>query len=185
MLRGRRSAGRRSPNCSTRSTSLPIRAASSRISPASSRSVSGSDISSNCAAPLIPASGFRISCASIAAMPVTERTAERWLRERSIRSARPCGWRRRRTSPGLSSRGTACMLCGWRGVVPQAIPVSYCATGTPACRACATRRRTIESAPRNRASGLPVICRSETPAAASAAGFAVRITPLSAITKAG
>ena len=51
MLSGLRCAGRRSPNASTRSTSLPIRAASAWISPVSSRSASPSPISSSCAAP--------------------------------------------------------------------------------------------------------------------------------------
>ena len=51
MFSGCRCAGRRSPNASTRSTSLPIRAASVWIRLVSSRSASPSPISSSCAAP--------------------------------------------------------------------------------------------------------------------------------------
>ena len=135
MLSGLRCAGRRSPNCSTRSTSLPMRAASAWMSPVSSRSASPRPISRSCAAPEMPASGFRISCASIAAMPVTERAAERWPRLRSIFSAMPCGCIRIRISPSPSCSGAAWMFCSCGGWSAQPTMTSYCATETPLRRA--------------------------------------------------
>ena len=166
MLSGRRCAGRRSPNCSTRSTSLPIRAASAWISPVSSRSASPSPISSSCAAPEMPASGFLISCASIAAMPVTERAAERWPRLRSILSAMPCGCIRIRISPSPSCSGAAWTFCSCGGWSAQPTMTLYCATETPLRRACPTTSSTALSAPRNLPSGRPAICRSEVAAEA-------------------
>ena len=60
-----------------RSVSLQINCVSSTFSGSASPS-------SNCAAPLMPESGFLISCASIADMAETERAAPRWVNCRSI-----------------------------------------------------------------------------------------------------
>ena len=173
MFKALRCAGRRSPKASTRSTSLPIRAASAWISPVSSRSASPSPISSSCAAPEIPASGFLISCASIAAMPVTERAAERWPRLRSILSAMPCGCIRIRISPSVSCSGAACTFCSCGGCSPQPTIRSYCATETPLRRACPTTSSSALSLPTNLPSGRPAICRSDMPPKLSVAGLAV------------
>ena len=136
MLSARRCAGLRSPNCSTRSTSLPIRAASAWISPVSSRSASPRPISRSCAAPEIPASGLRISCASIAAMPVTDRAAERWPRLRSIFSAMPCGCIRIRISPFALATAAWRARSAARGRwSAQPTMTLYCATDTPLRRA--------------------------------------------------
>ncbi len=185
MLSGRRCAGLRSPNCSTRSTSLPIRAASAWISPVSSRSASPRLISRSCAAPEIPASGFRISCASIAAMPVTDRAADRCPRLRSIFSAIPCGCIRINTSPATSASGVACTFCNSGRWSAQPTMMLYWATETPLRRAWPTTSSTALSSPRNRPSGRPVICRNDVAPKLSVAALAVTIASLPSTTRAG
>ena len=87
MLRLSRSTGRSSENDSIRSTSLTMRSVSSQISRVSARSSSPTELSSNCAAPRMPESGFLISWASIAPSAVTDRAALRWVSCLSIFSA--------------------------------------------------------------------------------------------------
>ena len=79
MLTGPRARGRSSENISMRSTSATIRSVSSQISRVSSRSPASALRSRSWAAPRMPESGFLTSCASIAAMAVTERAALRWI----------------------------------------------------------------------------------------------------------
>ena len=62
-------------------------------------------VSSSWAAPLIPESGFLISCASMAARPVTERAAPRCVIWRSILSAIERSWNMTTTDPGSSGTG--------------------------------------------------------------------------------
>ena len=80
-----------------------MRSVSSQISRVSARSSSPTELSSNCAAPRMPDSGFLISCASIAPSAVTERAALRWVSCLSIFSAidRSCS---RSSHPVLGAR---------------------------------------------------------------------------------
>ena len=133
----------------------------------------------------MPASGLRISCASIAAMPVTERAAERWPRLRSILSAMPCGCIRIRISPSLSCSGAACTFCSCGGWSAQPTMTLYCATETPLRRAWPTTSSTALSSPTNLPSGRPAICRSEVPPKLSVAGLAVTIASSASTTSAG
>ena len=68
-----------------RSVSLQISWVNSALSALTS-------LSSNCAAPLMPDSGFFISCASIADIALTERAAPRWVNCLSMRCASDRGW---------------------------------------------------------------------------------------------
>ena len=90
--------GRLSEKTSMRSTSAQMRSVSSQIRRVSSRSASPAFCSSSWAAPRMPDSGFFTSCASIAAMALTERAAPRWVSWWSMRStiARRPRWRRAR-----------------------------------------------------------------------------------------
>ena len=88
-----------------RSTSETMRSVSSVISRVSARSSSLSPLSSSWAAPRMPDSGFLISCASIAARPVTERAAPRCVIWRSILSAIERSWNITTTEPGSSGTG--------------------------------------------------------------------------------
>ncbi|MNV90238.1 hypothetical protein D3C71_1846070 [compost metagenome] len=105
MLSGTRSTGLSSENTSIRSTSETIRSVSSQISRVSARSSSLTEVSSNCAAPRMPESGFLISCASIEARPVTERAAARCVNCRSILSAIDRSWNTTTTEPGSEITG--------------------------------------------------------------------------------
>ncbi len=64
-----------------------MRSVSSQMSWVSSRPAASASCSRSCAAPRMPESGFLTSCASIAAIAVTERAALRWVSWRSILSA--------------------------------------------------------------------------------------------------
>ncbi len=99
MLTGWRSTGRSSENTSIRSTSETMRSVSSQISRVSARSSSDTAVSSSCAAPRMPESGFLISCASMEARPVTERAAARCVSCRSILSAIERSWNTMTTEP--------------------------------------------------------------------------------------
>ncbi len=74
---------------------------------ARARSSSSSAGSRSCAAPRIPDSGLRISCASIAARPETDRAAPREVSARSIFSAIDGRSSVRSTTSGSSGSGTA------------------------------------------------------------------------------
>ena len=78
-----------------------MRSVSSQISWVNSRPASSVSCSSSWAAPRMPESGFLTSCASIAAIAVTERAALRWVSWRSILSAieRSCSDRTTRSDP--------------------------------------------------------------------------------------
>ncbi len=78
-----------------------MRSVSSQISWVNSRAAASASCSKSCAAPRMPESGFFTSCASIAAMAVTERAAFRWVSWRSILSAieRSCSVSTRRSGP--------------------------------------------------------------------------------------
>ena len=89
MLTARRCGGRRLPNCSTCSSSFTIRRLSPTMRSVSSRSSPVRFMPRSCAAPVMPASGFLISWASISAMPMAERAARRGTRARG-RGARRC-----------------------------------------------------------------------------------------------
>ena len=88
-----------------RSTSLTIRSVSSQISRVSARSSSPTEVSSSCAAPRMPESGFLISCASIAPSAVTDRAALRWVSCLSIFSAIDRSCSRSVTPPSLIGSG--------------------------------------------------------------------------------
>ena len=87
-----------------------MRSASSRISTVSSRSPSSTLASSNCAAPRMPDSGFLISCAKTADMPVTLRAAPRNFICRSRARAALLSCSVTSTQPGSSSMGVACTV---------------------------------------------------------------------------
>ncbi len=136
MFTARRSIGF-SPNISMRSTRSRMRSASSRISTANSRSGSPTLPSSNWAAPRMPLSGFFTSCASTAAMPLTERAADRNTVCRSSARAAELSCSVSTTLPGSSSKVVACTvmpgLCkrglsrvmSWSAIViPAAGPVA-------------------------------------------------------------
>ena len=119
MLTALRSGGLRFPNCSTCSTSFTMRRVSSTIRSVSSRSSPSRFIDRSCAAPVMPASGFLISCASIAAMPMADFAADLAECARFSRSAVERVSMRRRTKPGIPIMGAIWMLHWTGGFSPE------------------------------------------------------------------
>ena len=97
-----------------------------RIRPVSSRSRRPSPIDRSCAAPEIPASGFLISCASISAMPMTDRAAERC--RGCGPSSRPCpaGASASASRPARSCSGAHGRSCTAAAGRPSRPSTSYC-----------------------------------------------------------
>jgi hypothetical protein len=114
-----RSGGLRLPNCSTCSRSFTIRRASPTMRSVRSRSSPSRFIDRSCAAPVIPASGFLISCASISAMPMADLAADLAECARVRRSAVERVSISRRTKPGIPIIGAICMLHCTGGLSPQ------------------------------------------------------------------
>src|SRR6056297_3521013 len=114
-----RSGGLRLPNCSTCSRSFTIRRVSPTIRSVRSRSSPSRFIERSCAAPVIPASGFLISWASISAMPIADFAAEVTECARPSRSATERLSISSRTKPGMPIIGAIWMLHWTGGLSPE------------------------------------------------------------------
>ena len=146
MLTGARSSGRTTENISMRSTSATIRSASSQISRVSSRSPGSAPCSSSWAAPRMPDSGFLTSCASIAAMAVTERAALRWINWSSILRAIERSCSDTTTLPAGSVMVETAAETKWAPMRGVSRVMPYSETEWPLRRACSIKPSTGLSA---------------------------------------
>ena len=157
-----------------RSTSARMRSASSRISTVSSRSGASTLLSSSCAAPRMPDSGFFTSCARIAAMPVTLRAALRNVSCRSSARAAEASCSTSSTAPGSSGSGEPCTvmpcLCS-RGLSSVR---SWSAMVASLSRTCSISRNSGLSGGTRSVSACCASCAVEMPRNCSAAWLAKR-----------
>ena len=141
MLTDARSSGGPSENISMRSTRATIRSVSSQISRVRVRSSSPAFCSRSCAAPRMPDSGFFTSCASSAAMAVTERAALRWTNWRSILRAMERSWSDTTTWAGASASGAASIETKRGAPRGSSTVTPVCATLWAPWRTCRTRAK--------------------------------------------
>ena len=160
-----------------RSTSATMRSVSSQISRVSSRPAASASCSSSCAAPRMPDSGFLTSCASIAAIAVTERAALRWVElavdlvgDRALVQGQDQQVRR---FPGQRAPGSSPSGCRSRGAFERHVVFRR------SCRRCARPRRPARragcAAATKSASALPRSAAAPRPKNCSAAGLTRRI----------
>ncbi len=125
-----------------RSTSAQMRSLSSQMRRVSSRSPALTFSSRSCAAPRMPESGFLTSCASIAAIAVTERAAFRCVSWRSILCAMVRSCSVSTTSSRSSATGAACTVMTWAPSRGVSMLTPYSETLCPVSRTLAMSAKT-------------------------------------------